>query len=408
VGPPIEVARGAGELHRLLDERTFDLRGLELDGFRVWLQRHLEHWRRDPVFAQRSHRRDLRHAHPRLLALEKEHDHIERDEVLTPQSARLREIDRELNDAGRAIAGLTEALGRFPPEKRPGLLQKRNAFQQRQRGLEEERTALIQASPQRQALLRVSTELQQLRAEMGLDQEEARLAQLLRQQGQRAGQSGARFEHLAVELTRTHFLPDLDAGEGRIEMLRGVTLGAAGVEFDQLLVRQPVSSGPVEVLAAVEVKRNINDLAHGFGRRQKDLAWLTGGQYDPTLYRTRTFPSGHFDRTVIHQQEGVSYVVAPSSFRQFHAEPDTGLFLDGLCFITREGALWGISSRALARIRSRVAGDDRWEPDDDDYLSKLLRWCRSRAGSIETPDVLRLYTATKERGRQMLVVRRDG
>ena len=80
---------------------------------------------------------------------------------------------------------------------------------------------------------------------------------------------------------------------------RGVTLGAAGTELDQVIVRLPSrAERPVEVLAVVEVKRNLNDLAHGFRRRQDDLAWLTGhtANYDPRRYRTRQFPTGHFDK----------------------------------------------------------------------------------------------------------------
>jgi len=109
---------------------------------------------------------------------------------------------------------------------------------------------------------------------------------------------------------------------------------------------------PEQVLAVVEVKRNLNDLAHGFGLRQENLAWLTGdtAHYDPGQCRTTYFRSGHFDREAIHQQDGDSFVFARSSFSRFRRDPAAGLFLDRLCFITRAGTMWGVSTAALARL----------------------------------------------------------
>src|SRR5262249_50789066 len=161
--------------------------------------------------------------------------------------------------------------------------------------LPEEERSLIQSSPQRQALLQLAAELQRFRTAIGLDLEEVRLARLLRQQGKRAGHAGESFEQLALQLTPRFILPALlrrghtEEARQRLRVLRGVKLGAARTEFDQLVIRQSRHSGqPVEVLAAIEVKRNINDLAHGFRLRQENLAWLTGDAeyYDPELYRT--------------------------------------------------------------------------------------------------------------------------
>src|SRR5205085_9755144 len=136
-------------------------------------------------------------------------------------------------------------------------------------------------------------------------------------------------EHRALALTERHILPDLlraradGASDRRVRILRRVTLGAARVEFDQLVVRVPAAAGrPVQVLAAVEVKKNINDLAHGFRLRQENLAWLTGdaGGYDPALYRTGHFRSGHFDRPAEHREGGDAFLFAPGSFRRFRRE----------------------------------------------------------------------------------------
>jgi len=160
------------------------------------------------------------------------------------------------------------------------------------------------------------------------------------------------------------------------------------------------------VLALVEAKRNPNDLGHGFRRRQENLAWLTGDEagYDPAAYRTRRFPSGHFDRAAVHERDGERHVLSRESFRRFARDPGTGMFLDHLYLVTRPGAVWGLGAAALSRIAHRVATDERWEPESDAYLRRLLRWCRSLAHEVETPDVLRLYAAGEARARQLLLV----
>jgi len=399
----------------LLQEQTLDLRTLDLAGFRRWLDRHLDRWRNDPAFLQRARIRDLRRAHPRLRYLEKEHRHaVEADAASAPFS-RLRQLEWELINTNKAIVGLSNVLGQTPAEKRQSLQQKLDSFQARNQTLREEQARLIQTSPQRQTLLRISAELQQFRTSIGLDCEEAILKRLLQRHGHRSVQVGSSFEKLALTLTRSLIVPDLLPGEHREEtrqcwrILQRVTLGAARTEFDQMVVRVPDSSSePVEVLAVVEVKRNLNDLANGFRQRQENLAWLLGvtEKYDPQLYRTRWFTSGHFDRPAVHQQQGESFVVARGSFRHFQPDPESGLILDRLYFITRTGSLWGVSAGTLARITFRIATDEDWQPESDSYLDGLLRWCRSLAEPIETPDVLRLYTTPAERGKQILIVDR--
>jgi hypothetical protein len=317
-------------------------------------------------------------------------------------------------DAGKAIAGLSSALADALPEKQPSLQQKLDAFRLQEATLRQEQTEQLRSSEARQELNRVAAQLERLRASIGLDREEARLAELQRERGRRSGRSGASFEEIALELTRRCILPDLlragpdPRGAERVRVLRGVTLGAARTEIDQLVVRRPPDpTDPVEALALVEVKRNLNDLAHGFVRRQENLAWLTGnrGRYDTAEYRTRQFPTGHFDREAVHRQGGESFVFAPESFRRFRSDAGTGMILDGLYLLTRRGSIWGVSGATLARIGHRIATDERWEPNDAAYLRRLLDWCRSLAGAIETPEVLRLYMSTEARARQILVVR---
>jgi hypothetical protein len=413
VAAPSRARRGVRALHRLLQDRTFDLRALDLPGFRRWLDVHLAHWRKNSVFAQRVRIRDLRRTHPELHRLEQELRRAADADARTPQCGPLHEAEREMGNAARAISGLTAALKRAAPAERPALRQKMTAFQARRQALQDEQARLIASSPERQDWLRLDARLRALRAALGLDEEEARLEALFKAQGHRSGHAGTSFEETALALTQGCVIPELlrggpEPGGGAVRLLRGVTLGAARTELDQLVVRQPAGGGPVEVLAVVEAKRNLNDLAHGFRLRQENLAWLTGdeGAYDQEAYRTKYFRSGHFDRAAVHEEGGEAFAFARGSFRGFRRDPAAGVFLDRLYFITRAGTMWGVSMAALGRINFRVATDERWDPDSAAYLDGLLRWCRSLAEPVETPDVLRLYAAETERARRILLVGR--
>lgn len=403
---PLPVRRGRRVLHSLLQEKTRDLRSLDLAGFRSWLEAAQERWSSDPVFLQRARIRELRRAHPELRRCEREYRRARAIDAASPHSARLDALDQERLDLEKAVLGLTVALHRAPPQERRARRQKLEAYQARRQAAQDEQARLLQDSPERQALLRAQEELGRLRASIGLDREEAELARLQRLRGRRSGRGGASFERQAALLAEELLLPDFAPGPG-LHLLRGVTLGAARVELDLVLIRRPSRDGqPVEALAVVEVKRNINDLAHGFRLRQENLAWLTGDAsgYDARLYRTQSFPTGHYDRAAIHTEQGETFRFDRRSFRHFRRGPASGLFLNRLAFITRSGTLWGVSSAALAQISARVASEESWEPDNDAYLQRLLSWCRSRAEEVEAPDVLRWYAATPRWARQVLIV----
>ncbi|WNG24550.1 hypothetical protein F0U62_11350 [Cystobacter fuscus] len=405
----LHVVRGTRALRRWL-ERAVDLRGLDLEGFRRWLGQQLSRWEVDPAFAQRARIRDLRQAHPELQALERTLRQALAADEASPQAERLSQLEEELSRADKAIAGLSAALARMTDaEKLSGSRHKLAAFQSRRQALLREQASLIHASPERRELLRVREELEQLRSRLGLERAEAELAELSRDQGLRSGHAGQSFEQQVLPLTWRFIVPELlrRGDAARLRVLRGVGLGAARTELDQLIIRQPRRPGqPVEVLGMVEVKRNLNDLAHGFRHRQENLAWFKGeaGHYDPGLYRTRHFRSGHFDREAVHEQDGERFVFSRDSFRHFRREPGIGLFLRRLYFITRGGTLSGVSTAALARIRHRVATDARWRQRGDASLGELLRWCQSLAEPLEAPDVLRLYGSIPARARQVLVL----
>lgn len=396
----------ARELRQRLQGLTFDVRTLDRASFRRWLDRQLERWANDPAFVQRSRIRDLRRAHPELRRLEAEHDQAQRADADSEHGPRLAAIDRELHDIGRAMSGLTDAITGAEPRRRPSLEAKRQVFADRHRALEEERTALSAASHARQELLRAKATLEQFRAAIGLDREEAALSELLTSRGRGSGRAGSAFEDEALEVARSRIVPTAADGESELHILRTVRLGAAGVELDLVIVRRGHPDEPVEVLAVVEAKRNINDLAHGFRRRQIDLAWLTGDRaaYDPAEHRTRFFDAGHFDRPAVHWQDGHGCLFGPESFRRFVRDPRTGYFLDRLFLVTRLGPIWGLSGAALARIAAAVSTDENWNPEDQGYIGRLFEWVRTLARPLETPEVIRLYTRGAGRAQQLVVL----
>lgn len=400
--PAPRVSCGAAVLRTLLRERTTDLRRVDVDQLRAWLGGQLPAWRRDPVFVQRERIRDLRRAYPAMRRLEREHRRAAAADAQAPAGARLREVEVELHGVEQAVAGLSAALEAADGERRAALAEKLAGFEDRRAALAAERDGLAAASPERALLLRLDAELRKLRTESGVDAEEARLDELVRAQGQRAGRAGGGFEETALRAVRSHVLPAL--GGGPLAVLTGVTLGAARTELDQVIVHHS-GDAPVEVLGVVEAKRNPNDIGHGFTRRQENLAWLGGHRaaYDPARHVTRHFPTGHFDRAVVHEQDGQRFVFDPTSFRHFRPD-EKGLFLAGLFFVTRPAHLVGLSGGALGRLRHRIATDERFDLDDDAYLRDLLAWCGALAEPAETPDVLGLYATDPELARQVLLI----
>lgn len=407
---PHPVTTGADALARLLRERVDDLRTLDIDGFRRWLEQHLERWRTDPVFVQRTVIREIRRRDPDLAALERARRDAAATDARTSHAARFDELARAMEGAAKAMDGLGAAMDEAEPLRRDELGRRREAKRVELVRHRREHDELLRASPERRALLRVDAELERMRAAVGLDREETRLRELQRERGRRGGRGGSAFEETALAVTHRCILPTLAADDGpagELRVLRGVTLGAAGTELDGLVVRPSASGGAAEVLALVEAKRNANDLGHGFLRRQRNLAWLTDdtARYDPARHRTSAFPTGHFDRAALHYGQGETTVLDRGSFSGFRVDAATGWFLDRLYFVTRPGTLWGVSGAALGRIAHRAATDVAWDLDDDAYLGELFAWTRFLAAETEAPDVVRAFAGSERWARQLLLVR---
>lgn len=408
VGPA--VRRGREALRELLETQRFDLRELDVAAFRAWLERHLEHWRRDPAFVQRSRIRNLRRRDPELLALEAEARLARAADEASALHPRLSAAEHDLVGAEKAVAGLSYALGREDDAtERDRLRLKRETFQARAAAARAEIEELTGASPERRALRGIEERLARRRAFLGLEREEERLRELQRKKGRSTSRSGTSFEERALEAVRTEVLPELDPGRGGEDLvvLRGVTLGAARMEIDQLVVRPSASrESDAEVLALVEAKRNVNDLAHGLWRRLENLAWLAGHPegYEKDLYRTRAFPEGLFEGVAVHSRPGERHRFTADSFQRFLPDLAAGTLPERLYLVTRPGPLWGIDSAGLARIAHRISTDEAWEPEDLDYLARLLDWSRGHADEEEAPEVLRRYAADREASRRVLLL----
>ncbi len=408
----IRIESGRSTLALLLRDYNQDFRRLDPPSFGRWLEAHLVHWRKNPIFRQRVEIREIYRAHPRLRQLERDERESRRQLASTPAFAQAAMLARQLADNLKAQTGLSQAIAAASSERRLQLEQKLARFHSQHQTMLTDYNQLRLANPMQQKLLDLEQQVQAERAHLSLDREAQRLDDLLRSQGQASGRSGEQFEKQVQALIGERILPRLQAITPdferftEVQVLHGVRLGSGPVEFDQLVVGLPPNGGAVRVLAAIEVKRNLNDLAHGFRQRQENLAWFTGARdgYDSERYRNRNFPTGHFDRAARHEHEGRAYLFDAGSFALFQRDTTLDYFLDRLLFVSRPMTLWGLSSASLNRLAYRVATDPDWQPEAEAYMARLYHWCVGLTQPLETPDVLTLYASDPVRADQILLV----
>lgn len=410
--------RGPAVLLRLLATRLHDLRDQTPESFARWLERHLRGWSVDPVFQQRVRVREIRRANPVLQQLERERGIARAAYEASPDYRTLEQRRRELSGGENAVSGLEHAIGKAADEEeRVRLAEKLTSYRRMVADLSLELERLRSTSVEWQALHEVAERLGRERAATNFDREIARLSELQRDHGRSSGRSGAAFEQAAADVVRSEILPELERNPSAPELviLRGVRLGSARAEFDHVIVRERENpDDPVEVVAAVEAKRNPNDLAHGLRHRVDNLFWFAGreGDYDPDSYRTTAFPTGHFDRPAIHvEKDGRRYAFTRESFAVFAEElpePDGGVGLPRrLYLVSRPGWLWGISSGGLGRIAHRVSSDVDFDLGDSSYLASLLEWSKRLTHAVETPDLLRHFAANADDASRILLLSPD-
>ena len=191
-------------------------------------------------------------------------------------------------------------------------------LQERRQTLEE----LRQNTPEYAEYEKAKAEERAFKDSIGLLREEAKLEPLKKQTGLFSGMSGRQFEMASMKIMTENIFSTLREKEFSspepkedpkkdLILLTNLTMGSS-FEIDQLIVlRGENDSDPVTVLAYVEAKRNVNDIAKSFTQIQTVIGWCTGtlGKYDPAIFRSRTNPTGHFEKPIYHEQDGVTYTV---------------------------------------------------------------------------------------------------
>lgn len=409
----LKVERGVRALRRHLKTRLFDLRRADFVSFKSWLTNQIPYWQRSATFDARCKIRELRRANPNLIDLERETaKHLKAFEA-SPAFAQTESLKKSIYDANKAIEGLTKARDNASSDKRDALNEKLADFETRRTQSENDLASLATKHAEKADYDTSVAQLEKLKDKLGVTQAEQHLREVQHQRGRSSGKSGTSFEETSRQVVEQHIVSDFirattsEESRSRIRILSSVTLGAARAEIDQMVVRLPRGQSlVVEVLAMVEAKRNINDLDIGFRHRQSNLAWFTGDQdaYDSESYRTAKYPTGHFEGTATHEENGDEYQFNISSFRHFRREPLSGHFLDRLYFITTPGRLFGMSSDEMSRLQHRCCTDFEFDLKNDAYLNDLWKWARELPSEFEGPDVFETYTSSPKWGRNLLLV----
>ncbi|MEM7812354.1 MAG: hypothetical protein AAF532_12835 [Planctomycetota bacterium] len=384
--PTVPRRLSPGELDAFVREHDFDLHSAPLPRFRRWLKARIAEAERRPAFRQRLVIRDLEAAHRRPLRERRQRLRTARELYeASAVSAAFERADADVVNMQRAVAGLADAVDRGDAD--PAKLAD---FRTRLAEAEARREELL-GDPLRRRLDRAEASIASFERETGLAAAREELTQLDQSRGSSSNVSGETFETAASRAVAGLVLPGLDPPGAAI--LHGVTLGCARGELDQVLVASTGAEEPVRVLAVVEAKRNINDLAHGFTMRQENLAWFAGdrGGYEAPKYRTDRYPDGHFEGVTEHHEGGRGYRFDPNSFAVFADRAADEPWLADLYFVTEERPLLGMTSGDLAMLLNLVSGDPRFAPDSDTKLRRCQTRAKGAIDDFQALDVLRLY-----------------
>ncbi|MBX2803109.1 MAG: hypothetical protein KTR31_35845 [Myxococcales bacterium] len=386
----VEVHRGQAILRELIDTAP-DLTSMDREAFATWIGKVLEDASRDEVFRKRSAVRDLRSSNRRKLRYRQKRIAQARAAYSSCGCGpELSKLERDISSALKGVEGLRKAVeeSRADPTKLA-------SFERRLESLTMARDAKLSDCPERGQLDRAKDSLERFEEDVGLVAIQEQIQALNLARGRSGSSRGKRFEEISVEILEQVAIPELTTEGPPPICLTGATLGCARGEFDHLLVVQRDPSAPVDVLALVEAKRNINDLAHGFRLRQENLAWLTGSDqgFDPAQYRNQHFPSGHFDRPVEHAQGDRVYRFDRSSFDRFRRDETTGDFLERLWFVTERRRLLGMTMAQRERLVNKLATDLSVDPERPNSLARLQPWVLGLLEGLTTREVLQRYAS---------------
>ncbi len=399
--PPL--ARGEDILREVLAQAPVPVRELPRPAFAAWLRALVADASTDPAFAYRRAVADLERLHHRELSAARQRLEQAREALRQSASgAAVAEAQEAADRARKGAAGLAQAVeeGRASPAKR-------DAFVAQAAEAERRLEAAIAASPEYRALQAAEQALGELERSVGLTAAQDRLAALQRASGQARTRLGDAFEDVARRIVEQVVVPEVGDG-GPLTVLSAVTLGCARGELDHVVVDVRGEQDPVVVLAVVEAKRNLDDLGHGFVRRQENLAWFTSAPtgWSAEDYRNRHYPEGRFDRPMAHVEHGRRFVFDPTSFAALRPEPLGGALLDGLWFVSERRPLTGLGTKDHQRLVHRLATDPWLDLDDPQRVEGLREWVQAHTSEVQATDVLERYLDADRAAQIVLTERR--
>ncbi|MCA9049993.1 MAG: hypothetical protein KDA89_14755 [Planctomycetaceae bacterium] len=392
-------------LLEFLEQNSVRPAEMRLPEFRDWLQQRIDSAADGELFRRRCHARDLQKAHQRRLS-------YRRGRLQAAQQAwescgefsELQPLADRRDSLRKAVAGLTQAV-----EENRASADKLRSFEQQLTETQSAYETLFRSSAAAQRLKQAEESFEKLCSDIGLTESLQHIEEVAAEIGTAAGRAGDRFEEVSAVAVRELLCPLFQEESADVLVIHGATLGCARGEFDHLIVADRGEHQPAEVMAVVEAKRNINDIAHGFRLRQENLAWFVNDPagFDPDQYRTGTFPDGVFCGPVYHETDDADgrrrLKFDASSFRKFQRPDVQGYRTDRLCFVTQRRRLLGITSAALSRLLFLVATDTRYSLGNDYRLNisdRRLRELQSELTGESQPmqagDVLRLYTRSDD------------
>ncbi|WP_372369952.1 endonuclease V [Candidatus Uabimicrobium sp. HlEnr_7] len=387
------IYSGYDFLTNYLQKNSFCFHDLNTDNFRNWLKNLVEREKNNNSFQQRSKIRNLKKDNwEEYHTLQKNLKIAERNFLNHPNKSSFEEVENAIDSSQKAIQGLSNFLQKnSDDEKRQ---EKLKNFQEKLSNLQEQRDLLVKDTPEKVIFEKAQETLKNFEQSLGLPEEEAKLAAILKNQGQKRSFSGSQFEDVSLKIVQNNICSTLsqryNLQTDNMVILSNVTLGCARAEIDYLVI-QEMPETCVKVLAVIEVKKNINDVAGGFELRQENIHWFTKNseKYDWQIYRTKIFREGHFDKKVKHSEHGKEYFFDSSSFLNFSHENE--YYLQDLFFITYDRQLTGLRASEKSILSHRISTDVFFDLENDDYIEKLFTWCCERFSTLQTKNVLEFY-----------------
>ncbi|BBM82224.1 endonuclease V [Candidatus Uabimicrobium amorphum] len=387
------IHSGHDFLTTYLQKNSFSFHSLTVESFRSFLEKILEREKNNDIFQQRAKIRDLKKNNwQQYSSLQKQLKIAEQEFDKHPNKPLLQEIENGIDSSQKAINGLSGFLEKNPQDEKRR--EKLENFQKKLQDLQAQQSEMVAKTPEKVNFENAKQALYEFEVSLHLPEEEEKLAGLLKKQGQKRSFAGSQFEDVSLPVVQENLCPILykryDLQPSDVTILSNITLGCARAEIDYLVI-QEIPEKPVKVLAIIEVKKNINDIAAGFELRQENIHWFTGNsdKYDAQIYRTKVFKDGHFSRAVTHSEHGKEFLFDRSSFEHFECSGEH--FLRDLFFITYQKNLVGLRASEKSVLSHRMSTDVFFNLDDEKFVVNLFSWCLERFSPLQTKSVLELY-----------------